>query len=264
MAYFCALNHEFTAMKKLLTFALVVLTTHVALGWGQTGHRVVGEIAWRHLNKKAQKEVQRILGNESLAMCANYMDLIKSEPHYDSLGAWHYCTIAHGESYAGAPEEGDVVMAINHYIDELETGIYAVDEAFALKCLVHLVGDIHQPLHVGNGTDRGGNDVKLEFMWEKTNLHRIWDSGLIDYQQLSYTEYASWIDTAGKDQVTKWQNTVVLDWALESQALHPAVYNYPESGKLSYQYNHDCIAIVNQRLLQAGVRLAAILNALYG
>ena len=251
-------------MKKLLTLISAFFITATAFGWGQTGHRVVGEIAWRHLNKKAQKNVQRVLGTESLAMCANYMDFIKSESKYDSLSPWHYCTIAAGENYTGAPAEGDVIMAIDHYVNELKTGNYSVDEAFALKCLVHLVGDIHQPLHVGNGTDRGGNDVKLEFMWEKTNLHRIWDSGLIDYQQLSYTEYADWIDTAGKDQVTKWQSAAVLDWALESQALHPLVYAYPESGKLSYQYNHDCIDALNQRLLQAGIRLAGLLNIIYG
>jgi hypothetical protein len=251
-------------MKRTFASLGLILATLTAYGWGQTGHRVVGEIAWQHLNKKAQKNVQRVLGDESLAMCANYMDFIKSESKFDSLSPWHYCTIKEGETYHSAPEEGDVIMAIAHYVNELETGNYGIDEAFALKCLVHLVGDIHQPLHVGNGTDRGGNSVKLEFMWQKTNLHRIWDSDLIDYQQLSYTEYTTWINTATQDQIAMWQKSTVIDWALESQALHPKVYDLPESGKLSYEYNHDCIAIVNKRLLQAGIRLAGVLNAIYG
>lgn len=251
-------------MKKFLSLISLVLAVQLAFAWGQTGHRVVGEVAWRHLSKKAQKNVQRVLGTESLAMCGNYMDFIKSDPTYDSLSPWHYCTIAEGEEYHSHPKEGDVIMAINLYINELKTKQYSVDEAFALKCLVHLVGDIHQPLHVGNGKDRGGNDVKLEFMWQKTNLHRIWDSDLIDFQQLSYTEYANWVDVATKDQIAAWQTAVVLDWANESRGLHPLVYTYPADGKLGYRYNFDCISALNQRLEQAGLRLAHILNQIYG
>jgi hypothetical protein len=129
---------------------------------------------------------------------------------------------------------------------------------------VHLVGDIHQPLHVGNSTDRGGNDVKVEFMWQKTNLHRVWDSDLIDHQQLSYTEYADWINVATKDQIAAWQSAPILEWANESMGLRPLVYNFPENGKLSYEYNAACITTLNDRLTQAGIRLAHILNQIYG
>ena len=231
--------------------------------WGQTGHRIVGEIAWQHLSKKAKKNVQRVLGTESLAMCGNYMDFIKSESSYDSLSPWHYCTIPDAESYHQHPQEGDVIMAINKFIKELETQNYSVDEAFALKCLAHLVGDIHQPLHVGNGTDRGGNDKKVEFFYEKSNLHRVWDSGMIDHQQLSYSEYVTWINVATQDQIALWQKSALLDWANESKDCRDQVYNYPENGKLSYRYIYDNIALLNQRLLQAGVRLAAVINKVY-
>lgn len=251
-------------MKKYLLLVAAIAVSTQIWAWGQTGHRVVGEIAWKHLNKKAQKKVSRILGDESLAMCANYMDFIKSQPAFDSLSPWHYCTIKQGETYNGAPEEGDVIFGINYYINELTTKQFSISEAFALKCLVHLVGDIHQPLHVGNGNDRGGNDIKVEFMWEATNLHRVWDSGLIDYQQLSYTEYTAWINFATQDQISRWQSTSVLSWAVESQDLHLLVYNYPASGKLSYRYNFDCIGALNERLLQAGIRLAGVLNRIYG
>ncbi len=251
-------------MKKIFALFSFLLITQFAFAWGQTGHRVVGEVAWRHLTKKAQKNVQQVLGTESLAMCGNYMDFIKSNPVYDSLGAWHYCTIPDGGTYETHPEEGDVIMAINHYMNELKTKTFSVDEAFALKCLVHLVGDIHQPLHVGNSTDRGGNDAKVEFMWQKTNLHRVWDSDLVDHQQLSYTEYADWIDVATKDQIAAWQSAPILAWVNESMGLRPLVYNFPENGKLSYEYNAQSIATLNERLAQAGIRLAHILNQIYG
>jgi hypothetical protein len=255
-------------MKKILPFVVGLLITQFAFAWGQTGHRVVGEIAWHHLSKKAKKNIERVLQDESLAMCANYMDFIKSEPKYDSLSPWHYCTIPDGETYAGAPEEGDVIMAIEHYKNELKTGNYSVDEAFALKCLVHLIGDIHQPLHVGNGEDRGGNSVKIEYMWKKTNLHRVWDSEMIDGQQLSYTEYAAWVEDwitpERKEIVASWHELTPIDWAKESMAVRDQVYTYPENGKLSYGYTHDNIALLNQRLLQAGLRLAEVLNNIYG
>lgn len=251
-------------MKKFYSLLLFLFIAHVAFAWGQEGHRVVGEVAWKHLTKKAQKNVQQVLGTESLGMCGNYMDFIKSDPTYDSLGVWHYCTIPDGEEYHSHPEEGDVIMAINYYMNELKTKVYSVDEAFALKCLVHLVGDIHQPLHVGKGTDRGGNDVKVEFMWQKTNLHRVWDSDLIEFQQLSYTEYTTWVDVATKDQIAAWQSAPVIAWANESMAMRPLVYNFPSDGKLGYRYNFDCIAALNERLNQAGIRLAYILNQIYG
>ena len=158
--------------------------------WGQTGHRVVGQIAEQHLSKKAAKAVKKILGTASLADVANWMDFIKSEPAYDYMKPWHYCTIPDGQSYAetGTPEEKDIVWAIDKFKKDLMSDTASLEtKQFALKSIVHLIGDIHQPLHVGNGTDRGGNDVKIQYFWQNSNLHRIWDSGIIDGQNLSYT-----------------------------------------------------------------------------
>lgn len=249
-------------MKQLYLTTVFILFNLISFGWGATGHRVVGEIAWQHLNPKAKKNVQRILGNESLAICSNWMDFIKSEPSYDSLKPWHYCTMPEAEIYSGPPAEGDIIMAIEKFMNEFRTKKFSVNEAFALKCLVHLVGDLHQPLHVGNGLDKGGNDVKLEYMWQKTNLHRIWDDDMIEQQRLGYKEYVEWINYPTKDQIKEWQSTTVMQWAFESRAVHTQIYNYPESGKLSYRYTYDNIDLLNQRLLQGGVRLAGILNEL--
>lgn len=252
-------------MKNLIfIFSVTFLSSTAVFGWGANGHRIVGEVAWQHLTPKAKKNVKRVLGNESLAMCSNFMDFIKSEPSYDSLSPWHFCTIKEDDHYGHSPEEGDVIMAINKFTEELKTKKYSVDEAFALKCLAHLIGDIHQPLHVGNGQDRGGNDIKVEYMWQKTNLHRIWDEDMIDQQRLSYTEYVNWINFASKQDITNWQSTTVVDWANESKAARAQVYTYPENLKLSYRYTYDNIDLLNQRLLQAGIRLAGVLNAIYG
>ena len=248
---------------------LIILSSffvyHLSFGWGQNGHRVVGQVAENHLSKKALKKIDEVLGGYSLAMVSNFMDEIKSEPKYDSLKPWHYCTIPDGEEYSEAPEEGDIILAIENYTQLLKSGdLKREEEAFILKCLIHLVGDIHQPLHVGNGTDRGGNDVKVTYFWESSNLHRVWDTGIIDGQNLSYTEYVEWIDKADESQTTAWQSDDVMVWAKESTSFRKQIYDLPEDKKINYRYNYDNIKTLNLRLLQAGIRLAGILESIYG
>lgn len=251
-------------MRYFFTIIYCISFSIHALGWGQTGHRVIGQIAENQLTKKARKQIALILDGQSIAMVGNFMDEIKSDHAYDSLGPWHYCTIPNGEEYRGAPEEGDVIEAIVTYIKILKSGkLSKEEEAFSLKSLIHLVGDIHQPMHVGNGKDRGGNDVKVTYFWKSSNLHRVWDSGIIDGQNLSFTEYTAWIDKASDAQIDQWKNDDIVVWAKESKSYRPQIYNLPEGKKINYRYNYDNIATLNLRLLQAGIRLASVLEDIY-
>jgi hypothetical protein len=253
-------------MKTKVLLLLLMFAALQASTWGLTGHRVVGKIAETYLSKKAKKEVSKILGHESLSDVANWMDFIKSEPTYDYMGAWHYCTIPDGKTYieAGVPDEKDIIWAIDKFSADLKSDTTDMaTKKLALKSIVHLVGDIHQPLHVGNGEDRGGNDVKLKYFYQSSNLHRVWDSGIIDGQNLSYTEWVEKINHPTKEEITKWQNASVVDWANESKAMRESVYEIGEEKNLSYRYNYDHIDQVELRLLQAGIRLAGILNEIY-
>ncbi|MEO9872420.1 S1/P1 nuclease [Ekhidna sp.] len=255
-------------MKKYSIIIISLVIAVKSFGWGATGHRIVGLIAERHLTKKAKKNIAFVLGNETLAEVSNYMDFIKSDATYKHMSPWHYATIQDGKSYeeSGTPDEGDIIVTIQRLMAELESKTFTdEDEAFALKCLIHLIGDIHQPLHVGNGEDRGGNDIKLEYFWQNSNLHRVWDSEMIDGQKYSYTEYADWIDHPSSNQLSLWSSLEVLDWANESKSYRNQCYlNIPEDNKLSYRYNYEKIELLNQRLLQAGIRLANVLNEIYG
>lgn len=252
-------------MIRLLPVTFFLLFINISYAWGPTGHRVVGLIAERHLSKKALKNIKEVLGTETLAEVSTFMDFIRSDSKYDHMSPWHYCTIPSGKSYEGAPEEGDVILTIERLMSELRTKEFTdYDESFALKCLVHLIGDVHQPLHVGNGDDRGGNDVKLEYFYNSSNLHRVWDSGIIDQQLYSYTEYADWIDHAKASDQNRWKTLDPNVWALESYNLRSQVYDFPESRKLNWRYNYDNLDSVNTRLLQAGIRLAAALESIYG
>jgi len=253
-------------MKYKITFVLIMFLVIKASSWGLTGHRVVGQVADIYLTKKARKEVKKILGTESLADVANWMDFIKSEAKFDFMYNWHFVTIPDGQSYETSNKEskGDVIWALNKFINELKSDTLTLEEQqFALKTLVHLVGDIHQPLHVGNGTDKGGNDVKLKYFWQDSNLHRVWDSGMIDGQDLSYSEYVLRINHTNKELVEKWQSASINEWAMESMAMRSSVYATGEKKNLTYRYNYDHIAEVDQRLLLAGVRLAGVLNEIF-
>lgn len=254
-------------MKNFSFLILGLFFSVQAFSWGQTGHRVVGQIAENHLSKKALKKISKVLPNETIPMVSNYMDFIKSDSTYDYMKPWHYATIPDGQTYeeAGTPKKGDIIITIERLVNELKTKQFTYgDEKFNLKLLIHLIGDIHQPLHVGKGDDRGGNKITVRYFWKKSNLHRVWDSGIIDNQSLSYSEYTKWIDHASKEEISKWQRDNVLDWAMESVSYRETIYNLPVKGNINYKYNYKHVEILNKRLLQGGIRLAGILNEIYG
>jgi len=238
-----------------------------ALAWGPTGHRVVGQIAENHLTPKAKKAVMELLGNESLAAVSIWMDEIRSDSTYDAYKDWHWVTIPEGESYAETKKNpnGDVVAAIRHLTEVLENENATREEKiFALKGLVHFVGDIHQPLHVGQPGDHGGNKVKVKWFREETNLHRLWDSQLIDHYGMSYTELTSNLERSiTKDQETAWCSANVEDWAQESVSYRKGLYEVGD-GNLGYVYHYTHFATVELRLAQAGMRLASLLNSIFG
>jgi hypothetical protein len=130
--------------------------------------------------------------------------------------------------------------------------------------VMHMVGDIHQPLHVGTGEDRGGNDIRVQWMGNNSNLHRVWDSDVINSLQMSFTELARELNTATPEQVEEWQKATVRDWAYESVSYRDRVYDLPDNMRVGYEYRYHNKEIIFRRLLQAGVRMAGVLNEIYG
>jgi hypothetical protein len=254
--------------KSVLTCLLACVFVFHSFGWGQTGHRVVGEIASFHLSKRAMKNIKRILGPESLAMVANWMDEIKSDPAYDSLYTWHYLTVKTGESYDPSIQEksGDAYSKTKMIIAALKGGrLNQNDKKAYIKMLVHLIGDLHQPLHVGTGEDKGGNDVKLIYFNNNTNLHSVWDSRIIDGQKLSFTEIARHLNRrVTKDLILSYQNDPIEKWLQEAVDLRPLVYDIPKNKRLYYPYAYVTYPVIEERLLAGGIRLAGILNELFG
>jgi hypothetical protein len=264
-------------MRAWLFFAAAatafVLTPAPAFAWGKTGHRVVAAIADAQLSGLARAHVKEILGQaESLDEAANWPDEMRSHPSpfwQKTSTPWHYVTL-NGIIYDHAPPEGDALEALNKYSAMLrDRGASLVNKQLALRFVVHIVGDLHQPLHVGKCCDRGGNDIKVKWFGRDLNLHSVWDSALVDEQQLSFTEMTAKLQrhTSNAD-VIAWWDINPRDWMSESGQIRETIY--PRSSKdpkkvpeLSYSYVYENTPIMERRLKQAGVRLAAYLNALY-
>jgi len=241
------------------------------MAWGMLGHRIVGEIANAYLTPKARKEIQKILGNESMAMASNWPDFIKSDPAFKYLDAWHYVDFDRGVNFdqmQSALQKDTSVNAynkLNFLISELrKQSLSPEKKGMYLKLIIHIIGDIHQPLHVGYSDDKGGNDVKVIWFNEATNLHSVWDSKLIEYQQLSYTEYAKAINHSSETQRQTWIKGGLVNWLWDSYQITETLYKDVNPGdKLSYRYNFDHIETLNKQLLKGGVRLDEVLNKIF-
>jgi hypothetical protein len=246
-------------------FIIILLTTSMIFAWGKTGHRIVGSIAEENLNPKAKKEITNILGHSDLARISNWMDEIRSDSTWKETYTWHYCTIEEGHEYEGANGGGLALEKIQSIIESLKSHTLSKeDEINAIAFLVHITADLHQPLHVGNGTDRGGNDVKVTWFNEATNLHRVWDSQMIDHMQYSYTEYAQQLQLglSVRDK-SKLLNNDVLKFVYDSRSQHTSVYDIGDAN-LSWNYIYKNRLLLESQLRKGGYHLAAILNTIYG
>lgn len=254
----------------LLTATLCMSQT--AFSWGLTGHRIIGEIAQQHLTKKAKNELRNLTGKETLAWWANWADFIRSDSAWNHASPWHYVNIpghTAKEKFIAALKKlpgKNLYTQIQATMAELKDKSLPVEKRkIALYFLIHLVGDLHQPLHVGRAEDAGGNKIVVYWFDKKTNLHTLWDSMLIEFQQYSYTEYAKLLDIVSDEQVKAWQSTSLEDWFYESHVLANSIYDAtPNESKLSYKYNYQFQKIVEQQLLKGAVRLAALLNQGFG
>ncbi|HEX8331392.1 MAG TPA: S1/P1 nuclease, partial [Segetibacter sp.] len=243
------------------------------LAWGMTGHRVVGEIADKYLSSKARKEIRKILGNESIAMSSNWADFIKSDTNFRYLNPWHYVNFDSGITYTQMVAFLDKDTAVDAYTKivfltkELKAKSLSLEtKQFYLRLLIHLVGDIHQPLHATKKGISGGNDIRVSWFSENSNLHRVWDSDLIDHQQLSYTEYVKAINYVTPAEKATWQRQPLTEWLFESYQISLKLTDEIKTPnpRLGYEYNFKHLETMNKQLLKGGVHLATLLNQIYG
>ncbi|OCX51717.1 hypothetical protein BEL04_17020 [Mucilaginibacter sp. PPCGB 2223] len=260
-------------MKKYLAVFVLIIVSTLSISWGDKGHSAIGMIAQNHLNTKAQAAVKELLGRDNLADVANYADEIKGNQAMRYTAPWHFVDLPSGytfEQFAQAiksmpVDKGNVYSIIlNCERDLTNPNKSRTQKAFALKLLVHFVGDCHQPLHIGHEEDKGGNNIGITFINEGGNLHGLWDYMLIDHEKLSYKQMAEKYDTATPTQIKQWQADPVIKWLYESYLIAGELYKEAaENHDFKEDYYTDHIDLVHQRILKAGIRLAGVLNATY-
>jgi len=253
------------------SIAALACATTPAHAWGPTGHRIVGQIAADNVSGRTAAEISLILDpGETLAEVSTWPDEQRSDPDpywQKTATPWHWVTIAPGKTYAevGAPPEGDAMSALTAFTKTLrDDKASREDKALALRFIVHIVGDLHQPLHNGRGNDRGGNEFKVEWFGKPSNLHSVWDGSLLDGNGLSYTEYVARLEGhLSARQTIDWWNVDPNVWMAESTELRDRIY--PEAGatSLGYFYQWTWRPVAERRVTQAGVRLAAYLDAVF-
>ncbi|RQP11443.1 MAG: S1/P1 Nuclease [Chryseobacterium sp.] len=259
-------------MKKvfrLLAVALCALPLSLS-AWGLTGHRVIAEIAENHLNKKARAALHEIIGNQKLAYWANWPDFIKSDTTgvWKPTEVWHYVNIDPQPDYANfekalraqaGPNAYTQIKILAEQIKNKKTS--AKDREIALRFLVHIMGDIAQPMHTGRAEDLGGNRIKLTYFGDRTNLHSLWDSKLIDSEKYSYTEYARVLDVKSPAEVKRIQQGTLEQWLYDSHLIANQLYASVKDGdSLSYGYGYKYTGVMERQLLYGGLRLAKMLN----
>lgn len=239
-----------------------------AHAWGPVGHRISGMIAEQYLDPAARAGVEQVIGDEGLPRASTWADEMRSNPSrfwQEVAGPWHYVTVPDGKRYAdvGAPPQGDAVSALQRFRRVLlDPDSSLAERQLALRFSVHIIADLHQPFHVGNGLDRGGNKIKVRFDDETTNLHAVWDSKLIDLQGLSLAQWTTTrLASVPPAQLSAWASPDPQVWIAESGRIRRGLY--PQQAAIGSAYATQHAPIVQQRLLQSGVRIAAYLNDLY-
>ena len=258
-------------MKSISTYLLVFifLLSHQSKAddWGATGHRTVGQIATTYLKGSAKRKIKKLLHGQSLAYVSTFGDEIKSDKRYNKFYTWHYINMPLDADYDASKQnpDGDLVSGINYCKKIIKDKNSSDDDkVFYLKLLVHLIGDLHQPLHVGLAEDKGGNDFKVQWFYKDTNLHSVWDSKMIDDYNMSYSELAKNADKLSKAQVKAIQEGSVIDWVNDTHVLTKKVYDSVKPGEnLRYRYSYLYFNTVRSQLQKGGIRLAKVLNDLF-
>ncbi len=263
--------HSFYSGLLKRIFGLLLLTAAIPAGpgwaWGPEGHRVSGLIAENFLSPAVKRKIQKDFSIKSLANASLWADQVRDERNN---GAWHYCNVREGEWTYDRKRDCPKGICVVEKIKEFKTALADPSLALnkrqeALKYLVHFVGDVHQPLHLGNKKDRGGGTIRVLYRGEEATLHYLWDGGLINFHGQSFGQYADGLAAKiSKEDRADWSRSREVDeWANESRKLaleHAYRLGRTDRGKLTKEYIKKSREIIELRLSQSGLRLAHLLN----
>jgi hypothetical protein len=252
-------------LKPLLLILLIFNCAPKASAFGPAGHKIVVDIAMQYLSPNAKAKVLQILGNVPPDSAAVWMDAMRSDSSYTYMKPWHFINIDKGKAYDPS-STNNIIWELNRVYAELQhpEKLSPAVRKQDVMILIHLMGDLHQPLHVGYGSDRGGNEVKVDFKGFHTDLHSFWDSELIWNQHVTVDACMKLSKTSAQALAkTKFTTDQFVAYMKESRSLLPKVYAF-SGGVLDQTYATNNKPVVELQLLRGGQRLAIVLNQLFG
>lgn len=249
-----------------------------AFGWGSKGHDIVAAIAEQHLTPKAKRKIDKLLDGKSIIYFSSWMDNIQNSPYwengYNLTKTWHYANVDKGLNYDTMEKNpaGDVVTGLEKLTDEMMNNYDNLTDSMRvdyLKMIVHMVGDLHCPMHAGRLSDRGGNGTKVMWFRNETNLHSVWDSRMIESARTwSYSEWCEQLDRKDRKYRKSISDGSYEEWFSDTVEEAARIYEYVEASEeivpvLSYQFVYDFSPLLEEQLLNAGYRLAHVLNTIF-
>lgn len=237
----------------------IIIPSHL-YAWGKTGHDIAGELAYHFLDNVTKEKLNAYLGATPIEGASTWMDEVRRDHSYDYMKPWHYVDYEASTEYMANHNE-NLVNELNKTITELEhkDNLNADKIKTDLEIVIHLVEDMHQPLHVGYPEDKGGNTIKVNYMGKTQNLHHVWDDGIIKTQDIGYEKCIAVYKTMRPAEVVQLKTGSVEQWLKESRSLLPDVYDFKDS-IIDEAYIDKNTPIIEKQLVVAGIRLAAVLE----
>jgi len=253
------------ALALLIPAAFASAPTATGARWWDLGHRVVAELAESRLTPHTREAVRDILDGQSLADASVWADNIRQYRHdADKL---HYVNIPLAETRyvpeRHCPGGQCIIAAIEQERHVLADPAASPEErAEALRFLIHFMGDLHQPLHVADDGDRGGNQRAVTFLGHATDLHKVWDGELIDSSVVNQAEYFESLRRRMESlDLRALEAGTVVDWAMEGHRIAVEhAYRLPRDGRIGRAYVRANRPVIDRALIAGGVRLAKVLN----
>jgi hypothetical protein len=255
-------------MRLRFTVILSLFSIFPLYAWGPEGHSLVARLAAAHLTPTASAKVQEILGpGVTMASIASWADQVR--PQRRESAPWHFVDIPIREKHLvmtrDCPKEGCVISKIEEFQRMLaDPSLTPAQKKEPLMFLVHFIGDMHQPLHCSDNKDRGGNDVHLDFFNRNSNLHSVWDSGLLSRMSGEEAQFTDLSKDLSNSHAKKWGRGTVRDWAEQSHKLGvKVVYGQLPKGepiKATPEYEKAADVVIREQIERAAARLAATLN----
>jgi hypothetical protein len=249
-------------MKSIFTVftcLIILLSSTKTLAWGKKGHHLVAEVAFRYMNDNSKQNVLMYLDGMSIADASVWMDKMKSNKSFNFMQPYHYVNFKIGETVS-EPSGDNIIKQINLTLKELDNLDSLTNDEIrtSLLYLFHLIGDLHQPLHIGYKDDKGGNSVQVSFLGKGSNLHSVWDTAIIENKKLTLDECL----TTKKYSVSRLkdiQKINTVNWAKESRSYLDKVYEI-NNNKIDDKYINASYPIIKEQILKAGIRLASVLD----